>query len=290
MFLLELKRKCNKNINNASKKNFLNKIAKMVEKSITNIDALLAVYESDVVRVKRYIAENNDIRKVRDELGNSTLHFAKDIAIIKLLLKESIDVNDQNKGVEKSLHTLHTYYSNKNSGSLLDIARFLLDQDASPDIQDKNGYNALHTLYIYSGENGTSITSDVVKEFTQLLLKQKVDVNASDYEGRTPLHYAIHENDIDMVKILIEAGSNSNHRDASGCIPLSLLIDSDDFDMVKTLLDNGSDPCISDIDGPTPLYLAVAIGNYTMVKLILDSNKASINVSDKNKITVLHIH
>ncbi|MFJ1269812.1 Dot/Icm T4SS effector AnkH/LegA3 [Legionella lytica] len=53
------------------------------------------------------------------------------------------------------------------------------------------------------------------------LLARKVDVNATDVTGHTPLHWAIDNNDMDMVRLLLEHGADANAYTRSG---LSILV------------------------------------------------------------------
>ncbi|CAM4472716.1 MAG: hypothetical protein LEGION0403_FIIPPAGN_01441 [Legionella sp.] len=53
------------------------------------------------------------------------------------------------------------------------------------------------------------------------LLARKVDVNGQDVTGHTPLHWAVDNNDIDMVRLLLEHGADANAYTRNG---LSILV------------------------------------------------------------------
>ncbi|WP_058533588.1 Dot/Icm T4SS effector AnkH/LegA3 [Legionella saoudiensis] len=53
------------------------------------------------------------------------------------------------------------------------------------------------------------------------LLARKVDVNAKDVTGNTPLHWAVDNNDIEMVRLLLEHGADANAYTRNG---LSILV------------------------------------------------------------------
>src|SRR6185503_6340811 len=53
------------------------------------------------------------------------------------------------------------------------------------------------------------------------LIKQRVDVNAPDAEGSTPLQWAAHWNDLEMVKALLAAGAKPTVANRYGVPPLS---------------------------------------------------------------------
>jgi len=44
----------------------------------------------------------------------------------------------------------------------------------------------------------------------------QANINVTDHEGRTPLFYAIHSNDVKLIKVLLELGSDYNHKDHNG--------------------------------------------------------------------------
>src|SRR5262245_9749955 len=58
------------------------------------------------------------------------------------------------------------------------------------------------------------------KTAVRQLLKQRADVNASDVEGMTALHWAAHWNDLDVAKHLIRAGANAKSANRYGVTPL----------------------------------------------------------------------
>lgn len=53
------------------------------------------------------------------------------------------------------------------------------------------------------------------------LLKRKVDVNKTDVSGRTPLHWAVDNNDMDMTRLLLNHGADANAYTRNG---LSVLV------------------------------------------------------------------
>lgn len=78
------------------------------------------------------------------------------------------------------------------------------------------------------------------------LLERKYPVNRFDDIGMTPLHYAVQDNRLEVVKRLIEAGANVNARDERriGNTPLSEHARECSYDMAKVLIDAGADPTI----------------------------------------------
>lgn len=58
-------------------------------------------------------------------------------------------------------------------------------------------------------------------DIAEQLLQRKVDVNKSDVTGRTPLHWAVDNDDIEFTKLLLNHGANPNAYTSSG---LSVLV------------------------------------------------------------------
>jgi ankyrin repeat protein len=78
------------------------------------------------------------------------------------------------------------------------------------------------------------------------IIEQKYPLNRFDDLGMTPLHYAVQNNRLEVVKQLIEAGANVNAHDerVSGNTPLSDCARESTYEMAKMLIDAGADPTI----------------------------------------------
>src|SRR5688500_1826816 len=53
------------------------------------------------------------------------------------------------------------------------------------------------------------------------LIDQRVDVNTPSADGTTALHWAVYQNDIELVDRLIKAGANANAKNEFGSTPMS---------------------------------------------------------------------
>ena len=54
------------------------------------------------------------------------------------------------------------------------------------------------------------------------LLKQDIDVNQTQGDGATALHWAVHHNDLETARKLIDAGANVDAKNVLGVMPLWL--------------------------------------------------------------------
>ena len=78
------------------------------------------------------------------------------------------------------------------------------------------------------------------------LIGRKYPLNRFDDLGKTPLHYAVRDNRLEVVKRLIEAGANVNAHDEHviGDTPLGGGARDCTYEMVRVLTDAGADPTI----------------------------------------------
>jgi uncharacterized protein len=114
------------------------------------------------------------------------------------------------------------------------------------------------------------------------LLKQRIDPNAPDVDGTTPLIWAAHNGDSETGKLLIAAGANvkaTNRYGVSALIEAAIL---GDVAMMDALLKAGADANSTYGAGETSLMLAARTGNLNAVKLLIDRG-ANVNGADEFK-------
>jgi ankyrin repeat protein len=106
---------------------------------------------------------------------------------------------------------------------------------------------------------------------TRELLRRGANPNHMVCHGFTPLIMAIIQGRLDLVKALIEGGSDMKLPDDRGHRPLSWAVISDDISIAAALLSNETvTPTISTSPAEhSPLIWAVIVGNYDMVRLLL---------------------
>ena len=107
------------------------------------------------------------------------------------------------------------------------------------------------------------------RETVRSLLNERVDVNATQPDGATALHWAAHRDDVEIAELLIRAGANTNGANDYGVTPLSLACTNGSAAMVEKLLEAGANPNVSLSSGETPLMTCSWTGNVAAVKLLL---------------------
>lgn len=114
------------------------------------------------------------------------------------------------------------------------------------------------------------------------LLDAGSDVNVTQGDGATALHWAVHRNNFELVQLLIEAGSDVNISNELGATPLWLAALNGNASITEKLLDVGANLNVALKMGETPLMSASRSGNLETVALLLN-NGADVNAAEKEK-------
>eukprot|EP00029_Vermamoeba_vermiformis_P007698 TRINITY_DN3403_c0_g1_i1.p1 TRINITY_DN3403_c0_g1~~TRINITY_DN3403_c0_g1_i1.p1 ORF type:complete len:581 (+),score=35.74 TRINITY_DN3403_c0_g1_i1:377-2119(+) len=200
--------------------------------------------------------------KARDELGRTPLFLACQYGSVKLVEKiiatgaAKIDQTDQDnwsplfiaclrghtKVVEKLLEVGADPEIRENRFGWTpflaacfagheDIARMLIAHAAKIGVVDNEKRSALFLAVLQN---------HVVIIDLLLALKDKLDVNASDVNDRTPFYLAVQNNNIPVVDKLLLAGCDINHPDKDGRSPIVFAYKSGDKNIVDYLIAKGA--------------------------------------------------
>ena len=96
-----------------------------------------------------------------------------------------------------------------------------------------------------------------------------VDVNGSQVDGTTALHWAVHYEDAETATLLVKAGANVNAVNRYGVPPLALACANGNAALVRLLVDAGADANATMKGGETVLMMAARAGSADAVKALL---------------------
>ena len=145
-------------------------------------------------------------------------------------------------------------------------------------------WGALSLLAATAGAAGDLRVVDAAKRgdkaAVRSLLKQHVDVNASQPDGATAISWAAYRDDLEMADLLISAGAKVNvANEDSSETPLLLACANGSAGMVDKLLKAGANPNAATWAGETPLMQCAHTGSVDAVKALL-ARGADVNAKD----------
>ncbi|AUD40138.1 ankyrin repeat family protein [Flamingopox virus FGPVKD09] len=149
------------------------------------------------------------------------------------------------------------------------IVRMILNQQGN--INTYKHFNILRNAVLNHDHNLVNIFID-----------KRFNINIVDYVGYTLLRYAVEIDDINIAKILLDAGSIIDENDYR---LLHSAIIHENKKMVELLCLHGFNINVEDDRGHTILYYTICNNNYDMVCFLLEKNA---DISIINKYSMLH--
>jgi len=138
------------------------------------------------------------------------------------------------------------------------------------------------TKELFESVKGNDI--DKVKK----LIEQGVNINAEDYIGWRPLHWAVHKGNINITELLVKAGAEINSKTKTQCdTPLHIAAWENYPDIAKLLIKHGADLNAENMYGIAPIHYVVQHNNPEVVDFFI-KNGADVNARDKCGWTPLH--
>ena len=166
---------------------------------------IIEALRNDSAEILQMLIEKGaDVNATREEYGDTPLMYAvapQQMEAIKLLLSRGADIRAKDFSGKNVLHSLLcNNYSKPENTQLLEL---LLDNNADYDAQGRS---------LTSFKDGsTPLICAVRRGFhksVNTLLTRRPDVNRKDQDGHTALYYAVEENSVMMVDVLLRHGAN----------------------------------------------------------------------------------
>ena len=145
-------------------------------------------------------------------------------------------------------------------------------------VTDEEGMTLLHALMA---------TRIYVSGLAQKTIQQGFDIEAIDGEGRTPLLIAVHGENLEYVRDLLEAGANIHAADEDGWTAMHYAALTENLESAKLLAEAGASATSITNDGWTVLHEAAQRGSDSMVKFLLGKG-ADVMACDRYRRTPLH--
>ncbi|XP_038965785.1 inversin isoform X3 [Rattus norvegicus] len=222
-----------------------------------------------------------DVNKT-DHSRRTALHLAAqkgNYRFMKLLLTRR--ANWMQKDLEE-MTPLHLSTRHRSPKCLALLLKFMAPGEV--DTQDKNKQTALHWSAYYNNP-----------EHAKLLIKHDSNIGIPDVEGKIPLHWAANHKDasaVHTVRCILDAAPTEsllNWQDYEGRTPLHFAVADGNLTVVDVLTSYES--CnITSYDNlfRTPLHWAALLGHAQIVHLLLERNKSGTVPSDSQGATPLH--
>jgi hypothetical protein len=124
-------------------------------------------------------------------------------------------------------------------------------------------------------------------DVASILIEHGAEVEALDWSGRTPLHWAVQFGRVDVVERLIQAGAEVDRQEKDGSTPLHWAAREGHHEIVRFLLARGAKPDVKNREGSTPLHWGAWRGKLEAVEELLRGG-AKPGIRDKSGKTPLH--
>lgn len=170
---------------------------------------LITAVKSDDIKVAEAIFNSGESFNIdlQDSNGDTLLHMVKSGDMAKLLLKNGINAAVQNND---GLTALGKFFERVYLNNIEKIVTALINNGV--DINAAAYYDESPVIKI--ANNAATLSTNI--EQMEYLVKLGADINIKNKQGYTPLMLAVMKSNIDMVRVLLDAGADTTLLDDNG--------------------------------------------------------------------------
>jgi ankyrin repeat protein len=216
-------------------------------------------------------------RKLCQQLLTTALHYAtvhENVEIVRILLSYG-----SNPIAEMQVSQVTPLHYAVLAGNIPLIETLAMHDFTIVNFPDRNQTTALH---IAASCNNA--------EAAQVLVKYGAYPNSKDCRERTPLHFAVNEGNLEVIKILLEhCWTNLSIKDCKSRTALHIAAKSNQVEALRLLLEKGCDTNVLGKSSFTPLHYAAKKGCTDAIQALLSDPSTSVDQPDFGGRTALHI-
>ncbi|KAJ8675206.1 hypothetical protein QAD02_010992 [Eretmocerus hayati] len=201
----------------------------------------------------------------------------------QLLKNKNKHIDSLNSNGHNVLHLAVQQYTS------VEAIKYLLDRGADIKSTTSNGANVIHLAVESMKTSNHQSTIRLIKFF----IEKKINVNASDALGDTPLHYAIRNSlnachSITLVSMLLKSGARINASNKLGETALHVAVDLGNLTMSEFLVSAGANIDSKTRQLKSALQISVEKCNIPITKLLLEKKVQPVR-NINNQESLLHI-
>ncbi|GLT96949.1 hypothetical protein SLE2022_145390 [Rubroshorea leprosula] len=227
------------------------------------VDVYSASAYGDFDKVRKFVEEDGGSLLLPDVNGYYALQRAalnNYPEIVQYIIEHGGNVNAVDNNKQTALH----WAAFRGSIAVADV---LLQNGARVEATDINGYRAVHVAAQY-GQTAF---------INYLVVKYHADYEATDNDGRSPLHWAAYKGYSDTVRLLLFRDASQGRQDSNGCTPLHWAVIGGNAEACTVLVHAGTkqELMMKDKAGFTPVQLASDRGHQRITNFLSNAQRAN---------------
>ena len=245
-------------------------------KTIDGINCLHIAADSGHLNLcKKLINKHKFDAQMANNDGFTALHYSAKSGsydLLKYFADSGTDINCTNNEGLNCLHSAALY-------GHFDLCKTLIDKhNFNVQLTSNKGITGLH----FSASNGSY-------ELVQLFVNMGTDIKLKTIDGRNCLHIAAVSGHLNLCKTLINKHNiDVQLTDNDGCTALHYSAKNGSYELVKFFADVGTDINLEANDGTNCLHIAARYGHLNLCKTLIDKHNFNSEMATKEGWTALH--